>query len=402
MKTVLLCGKLFTAVDETVRDHMAVIIEGNKIVEVAPIAESYGEGYEVIDLKSKFVMPGIIDAHIHSNSMGKATSDDRYMLSIGDYTLNSLVNVQADLMAGFTTIRDLGSTGFSDIAVKKAIESGRVWGPRMVVCGSGIGSTGGHSDSHFNPSVITDLFNIIDSPDAGRKAARMNIKYGADVIKIMATGGVLSFGDEPGAAELNFEEMKAIIDEANVKGKTTAAHAHGTQGIRIAVEAGITSIEHGTLIDQATIELMAQKGTYVVPTITAPDRMMSNGVEKGIPAWVIDKCRVCYERYGWAIPSYKKAGVKIGWGTDCGTPYSFHGTQGIEFELLHKFGMSPIETLIAATKTNAEILRMTDKIGTLEPGKFADVVAVDKNPLDDLTVMTSVSFVMKDGKIYKS
>ena len=264
MKKVIKCGQFFDSNTGKVLKDIAVVIDGNKITEVAPAADVCCKDAEVIDLSGKFVMPGLIDAHVHINMNGEA-SMQYAVTSDATAAINSMIYAQRDLMAGFTTLRDEGAQGYSDVAVRDAINAGKIVGPRISCSGEAIGGTGGHADSHFLPCVTGKhaFGQIIDGPDAGRKAARTAFKYGADQIKIMATGGVMSFGDEPGAPELTYEEMKAIIDVAASKGKITSAHAHGAEGIKIAVRAGITSIEHGMLMDEECMDMMAEHGTYI-------------------------------------------------------------------------------------------------------------------------------------------
>ena len=229
----------------------------------------------------------------------------------------------------------------------------------------------------------------------------ITLKYGADQIKIMATGGVMSFGDEPGAPELTYEEMKAIIDVAASKGKITSAHAHGAEGIKIAVRAGITSIEHGMLMDEECMDMMAEHGTYLIPTIIAAHNIVVNGVASGIPAWAVEKAERCLENHYENLKKCMAKGVKIGFGTDTGTPFNRHGAQAFEFELMKKAGFTTEYILQAATRINAEMMKMDKQIGTIETGKLADIVAFDASPMDDIKVMANCSFVMKDGVVYK-
>ncbi len=406
MKKVINCGQFFSAIDETVLKNISIVVENNKIIDIKPTAEiKCDSNCQVIDLKDKFVMPGLIDAHVHTTMSGAPDMSLMSTATIGDYTLWGLVNAQKDLMAGFTTLRDEGAFGFSDVSIKKAINSGLVWGPRMLVSGVAIGSTGGHCDSHYNPYITgqSSFGNIVDSPEAGRQAARYTFKYGADQIKIMATGGVMSFGDEPGAPELTFDEMKAILDVANSRGRISSAHAHGATGIKNAIKAGITSIEHGMLIDDEGIDMLAEYGTYLVPTIIAAYQIVEFGVQSGIPDYAVAKAKQCLENHGAGLKKMLKKGVKISFGTDAGTPFNKHGEQTLEFELMVKYGgFTPAQTLIAATRTNSELLRWTDKVGTLEAGKFADIVAFNESPLENIQVMKNCAFVMKDGVVYKA
>lgn len=405
MKKVIKCGEFFSSVDENVQKNVAVVIDGNKIVEIAPVASVNCDGCEVIDLSDKFVMPGLIDSHMHVNLNGQADVMSLFIKqTIGDLTIESMKNAQTNLNVGFTTIRDEGAFGYSDIAVRDAINAGKIVGPRMMVSGVAIGTTGGHCDSHLSPYITGShsLGTIVDSPDAARAAVRKNFKYGADQVKVMATGGVLSFGDDPNASEFTFEEMKAILDIANMKGRISSAHAHGAEGIKIAVKAGITSIEHGMLMDDECIELMAEHGTYLVPTIIAAATIVENGVAAGMAQWAVDKAALVLANHKENLRKCREAGIKICFGTDAGTSFNYHGKQTREFELMVEYGFTPAQVLIAATKTNATMMRWNDRIGTLEVGKLADVVAFDKSPLEDIKVMNDVSFIMKDGVVYKN
>ncbi len=406
MLKAIKCGMFFSAVDETVKNDVVVLIENNLIKEVKNASEAGDlSGYEVIDLSNKFVMPGLIDAHVHVNMNGEPDPMPGLALqTLGTTALKSAKNAETDLMAGFTTIRDEGATGFTDIAVRDAINQGIIIGPRMFCSGIAIGTTGGHCDSHYSPYIEEKMpfGQIIDSPDEGRKAARYTFKYGADQIKIMATGGVMSVGDEPGAPDVSYEEMKAIIDVATSRGRISSAHAHGAVGIKNAIKAGITSIEHGMMIDDEGLEMMAEYGTYFIPTIIAAYNIIQAGIAGGIPAEAVEKATLVLKNHE---KNFKKAialGINIGFGTDAATPYNKHGEQTREFGLMNMFGMEPVQTLLAATKVNAKLLKWENKVGSIEPGKLADIVAFDSNPIEDLKVMNNVSFVMKDGVVYKN
>lgn len=402
MKKIIKCGQLFSAVNETVQKNMAILVEDQKITGLFPIDACKEDG-DVIDLSDKFVMPGMIDAHVHVCLDGGPDPNASYHKLPGEITLSALVQAQKDLMAGFTTLRDEGGPGFCDIALRNAINSGLVTGPRMYVSGLGLTSTGGHADSHFAPNIEgASMGVVVNGPDEARKAARNNFKYGADQLKICATGGAVSFGDEPGAAELTFEEMKAALDVANTKGRTSSAHAHGADGIKMAIRAGITSIEHGMLIDDEAMEMMKQHDIYLIPTIIAAYRIIEHGKKGALPLWMVEKAEQCLNNHGKNIRKMLDMGIKIGFGTDAGCPFDNHGEQAFEFELMTRFGFSPEKALLSATKVNSELLRKQNSIGTLEPGKLADIIAFDSSPLEDIRVMTKCTFVMKDGVVYKS
>lgn len=403
MKTIIKCGSFFSAKDNSVEKDVAVVVEGNKIVAVCPAAEADCADAQVIDLSDKFVMPGLIDAHMHLNMNGEPDSTASFpSLNAADLAYTSMVYAQRDLMAGFTTVRDEGSYEFTDVALRNAINKGTVWGPRIFCSGASISSTGGHGDSHFNPAMHGGEFSsIINSPDEARAAARYAFKYGADQLKLMATGGVMSFGDEPGAPELTYEEMKAALDVANSRGKISSAHAHGAEGIKNAIRAGITSIEHGMLIDDEGIDMLVEYGVYLIPTIIAAERIVVCGVESGIPDYAVAKAKVCLENHADHLKVMVKKGVKIGFGTDTGTPYSMHGKQAYEFQLMVEAGIPADYCLQAATRINSELLRWNDRVGTIEPGKLADIVAFNENPLENIKTMCDCAFVMKDGVVYK-
>ena len=405
MKQALKCGMLFCPQNGKTLKNAVILVDGNKILAIQGEHEAIPDGFGVIDLSDRFVMPGLIDAHVHTGMSGEASELAASVIrTVGDVAFTALHNAQLDLNAGFTTLRDAGSTGFADVALRNAINRGDVVGPRMLVSGESMGSTGGHADSHFAPHIQSTLLPdlCINGVESARRAARYNLKYGADFLKFMATGGVMSLGTTVGSQQLTFDEMAAIIEIAEMYGVHTATHAHGTNGIKAAVRAGVTSVEHGMMLDDEAIDLMLQKGTYLTPTIIAAERIVVNGEAGGIAGWMVQKARQVLENHKNGIQKCLARGVKLDFGSDAGTPYNFHGKQGYEFELMVSFGFTPAQALTAATVTNSHLLRMQDKIGTIEPGKLADIVAFAGNPLDDIKVMQDCRFVMKDGAVIKS
>ena len=401
MKKAILCGKLFRPERGDVLHGAIVLVQDDKVLEVLDDRSAIPAGFETVDLSDKFVTPGLIDAHVHTSTDGSAdTFGAQTTDTAGDIALASLRRAQANLAAGFTTIRDAGSSAFCDVAVRNAITRGDFAGPRMLVSGQCIGSTGGHADSHFSPNVTNTLGTglIIDSPDEARRAARYNIKHGADFIKFMSTGGVLSRGTTVGAQQLTYEEIAAIVEVANMYGVHTATHAHGTNGIKAAVRAGVTSVEHGMMLDDEAVSLMVEHGTYIVPTIIAAERIIANGEKNGMPQWAVSKAKQVLENHKAGLAKCRARGVNIAFGTDAGTPFNYHGKQGYEFELMVSFGFTMTEALTAATLTNSKLLRLSDTIGTLEPGKQADLAAFDGDPFVDVTAMTRCAFVMRAGK----
>lgn len=406
MKRAIKCGKLFDTQNCKVLEDKVVIIEDKTIYDVIDLREFAQEpDMEVIDLSDKFVTPGLTDLHVHSGMNGEG--NDRMDLlhhTPAELTLYSLKNVQQDLYAGFTTLRDCGSQAFVSVALRDAINKGDFEGPRMFVSGYSLGSTGGHADSHYAPGVTctAEEHPIIDGPDSARKAARFNLKNGADFLKFMSTGGVMSKGTTLGAQQLCDDEIAAIIEIANLYGVHTATHAHGTNGIKAAVRAGVTTVEHGMILDEEAIQLMLEHGTYLTPTIIAAERICVKGPEMGLTPWMVEKANQALSHHEWGFRQCLERGVPITFGTDSATPYNYHGKQGYEFELLQRFGMDPHKALVAATMTNAKVLGVDKTQGSVEKGKVADLCAWSCDPMEDVKTMQNCLFVMKEGVVVKS
>src|SRR5688572_21352094 len=404
-RTIIHCGLLIDGKSNEAQPQMTIVVEADKIVSVTKGFTTKGTDDILIDLSKKTVLPGLIDMHVHlEGETSKDQSLQRFTLNEADIAFRSSLFAKKTLMAGFTTVRDLGGTGVN-IALRNAINQGTVIGPRIFTAGKAIATTGGHADptNSYRKDLMGDpgpKEGVINSPEDARKAVRQRYKDGADLIKITATGGVLSLAKDGSGPQFTDAELKAIIETAKDYGMHTAAHAHGAEGMKRAVLAGITTIEHGTLMTEEVMDLMKQKGTYFVPTLTAGKFV---GEQASVPGYyhplVVPKAAAIGPQIQKTYSIAYKRGVKIAFGTDAGV--FFHGNNAQEFALMVEGGMPPMEAIKAATVVNAAILKMSDKIGTIEPGKIADIVATDENPLQNIKAMEKVTFVMKEGVIYK-
>jgi imidazolonepropionase-like amidohydrolase len=399
-RTLVRAGHLLDVKTGKVLDGQTIIVAGETIQSIAPTAQVQAQaGDEVIDLGAMTVLPGLIDVHTH---LTMNTDFDPYReLTSTDAkeAINGVVNARTTLMAGFTSVRNVGAGGYTDVDLRDAINAGQVSGPHMLVSGPPLGITGGHCDENLLPiqyHVTSD--GVADGIAEVQHKVRQNIKYGADLIKICATGGVLSKGDDPQASQYTLEEMQAIVADAHRLGRKVAAHAHGAQGILWATEAGVDSIEHGSYINDEAIAEMKKRGTYLVPTLYLEDWMLEKG---NLPAFyhqkMIDVSAVAKSNIKHAM----QAGVKIALGTDAAV-YP-HGLNAHELDVyVNQLGMAPLAALQSATVNAADLMGWTAKTGSLEAGKWADIIAVDKNPLEDVRVLQDVKFVMKAGVVYKS
>ncbi len=379
--------------------NATVIVQGEKVIGVASTANTPAQtGDREVDLRDETVLPGLIDVHVHLTG---ATDFDPYFeltMTPGKEAIIGVENAKTTLEAGFTTVRNVGANGFTDVALRDEINAGHVPGPHMQVSGPPLGITGGHMDENLLPSqyhVVGE--GVADGIPAVQHMVRQNIKYGADLIKIGASGGVLSKGDDPQASQYTKEEMIAICADAHRLGRKVAAHAHGAQAILWATEAGVDSIEHGSYIDEASIKAMKAHGTYLVPTSYLYDWYKDNG---HLPALYAQKMK---DTTAVARANHKRAiaaGVKVALGTDAAV-YP-HGLNAHELEVyVREYGMTPLQAIQSATLNGADLMGWTDKVGTLEPGKWADVIAVKGDPLKDVTTLQHVDFVMKGGVVYK-
>ncbi len=402
--TYLHCGKLIDGVSNSVQQEMTIIVDGNKITDVRKGYQAPPAGIPLIDLRKSTVMPGLIDAHVHiSSETNKNRYTEGFTLNQEDFAFRAVGYAERTLLAGFTTVRDLGGT--ITLGLRNAINGGYIRGPRIIAAGKSIATTGGHADptNGFNRELMGDpdaKDGVVNSAEEGRKAVRQRYKEGSDVIKITATGGVLSNAKDGAGAHFTEEEIRSIVATAKDYGYKVAAHAHGAEGMKRAIRAGVTSIEHGTFMDDEVIRLMKQHGTYYVPTITAGKSVADSAKIPGYyPPFVVTKAIETGPKLQATFTKAYKAGVKIAFGTDAGV-FS-HGKNYNEFEYMVEAGMLPMESIKAATVIAADLLGLNDKLGSVEKGKLADIIAVDGNPLQDITVMGKVLFVMKDGKVYK-
>jgi imidazolonepropionase-like amidohydrolase len=399
-KTVVIhAGHLLDVKTGKTFSNQTIVIQGDKIVSVGSDSQNPA-GAQVIDLPSATVLPGLIDAHTHI-TMTTNFGYSALAISIPRQALNGARNARVTLEAGFTTVRNVGASGFTDVALRDAINAGDVPGPRMLVSGPPLSITGGHCDENLLPfEMHVQSEGVADGIEAVQHKTREIIKYGADLIKICATGGVLSHGDNPQASQLTLEEMKAIVADAHRLGRKVAAHAHGAQGILWASEAGVDSIEHGSYIDDAAIAEMKKNGTYLVPTLYLADWFLENAERIGTPPELIAKGREVMPAARKNVARAFAAGVKVGFGTDAAV-YP-HGLNAHEFAVMVKLGLTPLQAIQAATVNDADLLGWSDKVGTIEPGKWADIVAVDGDPLADVTTLERVKFVMKGGEVVKN
>lgn len=381
--------------------NVAVLIEGNKIIALGKQGQlNVADDAETINLNGKTLMPGLMDMHVHLTS----DAADNFLASRGNsvprQTVKAVKNAHKTLMAGFTTVRNLGAAGYSVIAVRDGINAGEVPGPRIWAAGYSVSITGGHCDDNFSPPEAKSVAGgVADGPWAVRAKVRENIKYGANTIKVCATGGVFSKGTKVGIQQLTEAEIKAAVDEAHMRGLIAAAHAHGTNGIKAAIRAGIDSIEHCSFMDEEAIELALKHGTYLSCDIYNTEYTLEFGAANGVPEENINKEKMVSQAQRESFKRAVQAGVKMVFGSDAAI-YP-HGDNGKQFARMVQFGMTPMQALQSATIHSAELLQQGTKLGQIEVGYLADIIAVEGDPLTDLTRLENISFVMKDGIVYK-
>lgn len=405
---VIRAARMYDGKSNALVNPALIVVEEGRIAGVGANARVPSDAV-IVDLGDATLMPGFIDAHTHLwhdwSADQKQARLDSLSKPVAELAIDAVANARRTLMAGFTTVRDVGSQHFIDVGLRNAIREGRIPGPRMLVATHAIGATGGHCDGS---GYRFGLFGretgpedgVINGPEEARRAVRLNVKYGADVIKTCATGGVLSLTDDVDTPQLTQEELTAIVDEAHALRRKTAAHAHGATGAKRAIRAGIDSIEHGSFLDDEALDMMKERGTVLVPTLVAGwwilDRM-----ERGVyyPPAVAAKARQAVASVNQMFKKAMAKGVTIGFGTDAGVEP--HGMNAKEFELMVRNGMKPLMALKAAMSVDAELLGLAKDIGTIEPGMFADIVAVPGDVTTDITTTQRVTFVMKEGVIYK-
>lgn len=403
--TVVRAGRLVDVVGERVLEDRAVVVRGDAIVDVVEAA-SAPAGADVVDLSQLTVLPGLMDMHTHL--VGDPDTGHGYAHLVtrtgAQEALSGVRNARATVMAGFTSVRDVGTfRAFVDVALRDAIEAGDVVGPRMACAGAYVTASGGGGDvSGLAPDVVVPMelrFGVANSRDEVRRVVREILQRGADFIKIIATGAVLTEGTSPGAPELDEEEMRAAVEEAALYGKHVAAHAHGAEGINRAVRAGVHSIEHGSLMDDESIELMARHGTYLVADVYCGDWIAEEGKRRGWSTSTLRKNEITTDAQRAGFEKSVKAGVRLAFGTDSGV-YP-HGLNGRQFAYMVRHGMSPMQAIRSATIVSAELLGWEQRLGSVEAGKAADLIAVNGDPTVDPSILEDVTFVMRGGEIVK-
>lgn len=405
-QTLIHAGRLIDGVNG-VQEKQTIVIADDKILEVLPGFQEAQSDAVLIDLSQATVMPGLMDMHTHLITQHhKKVYSDRFFMNEADLALRSTTYASVTLLAGFTTVRDLGDNGTNSVSLRRAIEAGWIIGPRIYTSGKSIATTGGHADptnglkGQFRSSG-EPVDGVINGRDEAREAVRQRYKDGADLIKLTATGGVLSLAANGQNPQFTMEELEAIVETARDYGMSVAVHAHGTEGMKRAVLAGVDSIEHGTFMTDEVMRLMRERGTYLVPTISAGVWVGEKAEEEDyFPAVVRPKAASIGPVIQRTFAKAYAAGVPIAFGTDSGV--SPHGENAREFVLMVAAGMEPLEAIHAATVEAAKLLRVEDELGTIEPGKYADIVAVMGDPLEDIQLMRNVAFVMKNGQVYKS
>jgi imidazolonepropionase-like amidohydrolase len=405
--TLIHAGRVIDGVSDAARTNQTVVVEAGKITAIENGFRAPAAGDRLIDLRNGTLLPGLFDMHVHITSEHSRTTEiDSYKKNEGDVTIDGVVFAERTLLAGFTTVRDLGDTYRASIQLRNAISAGKVAGPRIIAAGKSIASTGGHADptngwARKFPADPGPDDGVINGVEDARKAVRQRYKEGSDTIKITATGGVLSIAKNGLNPQLTEEEIRAVVGTARDYGFKVAAHAHGAEGIKRAVRGGVDTIEHGTFMDDEGIKLMKQHGTFYVPTISAGRWVFDQAQDPGyFPAVVRPKALQVGPQIQNTFAKAYKAGVKVLFGTDTGV--GKHGQNAREFRLMVEAGMPPMEAIKVATSAPAKFLELDDQVGSIAVGKLGELIGVPGNPLEDIAVMERVVFVMKDDTVYRA
>ena len=405
--TVIYAGRVIDGISNTVRTNQTVVVDAGKIVSIEPGFRTAAAGDRVIDLKQGTLLPGLFDMHVHlTGEYSKHSEIDDYKLNEADVAIDGVVYAQRTLLAGFTTVRDLGDEYRASISLRNAINAGKVPGPRIIAAGKAIATTGGHADptngwARRFPANPGPEEGVINGVDDARKAVRQRYKDGSDTIKITATGGVLSIAANGSNPQMTEEEIRAVVTTARDYGFKVAAHAHGAEGIKRAIRGGVDTIEHGTFMDDEGIKLMKEHGTFYVPTLSAGRWVFEQAQDPDFfPPIVRPKALQVGPQIQATFAKAYKAGVKILFGTDTGV--SKHGDNAREFKLMVEAGMPPMEAIRVATSAPARFLDLDAKTGSIAVGKLGELVGVPGNPIEDISVMERVVFVMKDNTVYKA
>lgn len=399
--TYIKAGSLFDSRSGKVMRNAVIQVAGEKIVSVGNSGTTIPVDATVIDLSSSFVLPGLMDMHTHVIDHLDSYFFAGYFQSPHRATIGGVVNAEKTLLAGFTTIRNVGASDYADVALRNAINAGEIPGPRMAVSGPSLGITGGHCDNNTLSHAFAERSDgVADGPWAVREQVRKNVKYGADLTKFCATGGVFSKGTKVGMTQYTLEEMQAIVDESHTHDRKVAAHAHGNEGIKRAILAGVDSIEHASFLDEEAVQMGIDRDVYFALDIYNTEYTLERGEANGVPEENINKEREVGTRQRQSFTLAVEMGAKVVFATDSGV-YP-HGDNGKQFARAVRFGMTPTQAIQSATSLTADLLGWEDRVGEIAPGMYADIIAVDGNPLNDISELEDVDFVMKGGVVYKN